>query len=91
MLNEIQKKQFTARAKEETQKLLKDLNITKLQSDNIGKLQDELDTRVAGLVSAEECENQKIDEELLKIYDLLIDIIIDNEKDLPFLNNLFLK
>jgi len=91
MLNEIQKNQFTARAKAEAEKLLNELDIQELQSENIGKLQDELDTRVAGLVSAEECENQKIDEELLQIYDLLIDIIIDNENDLPFLNDLFLK
>ena len=37
----------------------------------------------------QECENKKIDEELLEIYDLLVDIVLDNEEDLDFLNQLF--
>lgn len=36
-----------------------------------------------------ESENLPIDEELLEIYDLLTDIILDNENDLDFLNELF--
>ena len=32
---------------------------------------------------------EKIDEELLKIYDLLTDIVLDNENDIEFLNALF--
>ena len=60
-----------------------------LNNDNICDLQDKLDSKVAGLVSLKECENKPIDEELLKIYDLLTDIIIDNEDDLNFLNQLF--
>ncbi len=89
MLNRTQKNKFTLRAKEEAQKILKELKIENLNNDNICDLQDKLDSKVAGLVSLKECENKPIDEELLKIYDLLTDIIIDNEDDLNFLNQLF--
>ena len=89
MLNRTQKNKFTLRAKEEAQKLLKELKIENLNNDNICDLQDKLDSKVAGLVCLKECENKPIDEELLKIYDLLTDIIIDNEDDLNFLNQLF--
>ena len=37
----------------------------------------------------QECEDKKIDEELLGIYDLLVDIVLDNEDDIGFLNRLF--
>lgn len=89
MLSEIQKNKFTARAKNEVQALLKNLNIESLTDNNIGKLQDTLTAKVSGLVTKQECESQRIDEELLEIYDLLTDIILDNEEDLDFLNQLF--
>lgn len=88
MLSEIQKNKFTARAKTEAKNLLKELNIMKLSDDNIGILQNELDARVSGLVSAQE-DGESIDAELLEIYDLLTDIVLDNEENLIFLNVLF--
>ena len=88
MLSEIQKNKFTKRAKETALNLLKDLKIEKLDDDNIGNLQDELDLSVASLVSQKE-DGASIDEELLQIYDLLTDIVLDNEEDLTFLNELF--
>lgn len=90
MLNESQKGKFTARAKEEAKKLLQELNISALTDDSIGTLQNELVARVSGLVSADE-DGKAIDKELLEIYDLLTDIVWDNEEDLNFLNELFLK
>ena len=89
MLSEVQKNKFTKRAKDEAQKLLRNLNIEKLTENNIGDLQYDLDAKVCGLVSQKECENQKNDEELLDIYDLLTDIVLDNEENLDFLNELF--
>lgn len=89
MLNDKQQDKFTARAKEEAQKLLKKLNIVKLDDNSICDLQEELDLRVSSLVTMQECENKEIDEELLEIYDLLTDIVLDNEEDLDFLNQLF--
>ena len=47
------------------------------------------DVKVAGLVTMQECEDQKIDEDLLDIYDLLTDIVLDNEDNIDFLNKLF--
>ena len=88
MLNEKQQNTFTARAKEVVQKLLKKLNIVKLDDNSIGDLQEELDFLVASLVNAQE-DGETIDEELLEIYDLLTDIVLDNEEDLDFLNQLF--
>lgn len=88
MLNETQKNNFTPRAKSEAKKLLQTLSISNLTDDNIGELQDRLDIEISGLVSAKE-NGVVIDEELLKIYDLLTDIILDNEEDLTLLNNLF--
>ena len=41
------------------------------------------------VVTAKECDGKVIDEELLEIYDLLTDIVLDNEADLDFLNSLF--
>lgn len=70
------------------QKLLKKLNIVKLDDNSIGDLQEELDFLVASLVNAQE-DGETIDEELLEIYDLLTDIVLDNEEDLDFLNQLF--
>lgn len=89
MLSEIQKSKFSAKAKEEARKLLQALNIEKLTDENIGELQSELDLTVASLVTQKEIENRSIDEELLDIYDLLIDVLLDNEEDLDFLNTLF--
>ena len=88
MLNEKQQNKFTARAKEVVQKLLKKLNIVKLDDNSICDLQEELDFLVASLVNAQE-DGETIDEELLEIYDLLTDIVLDNEEDLDFLNQLF--
>lgn len=88
MLSEIQKNKFTARAKEVAKNLLKELNILKLDNDTICDLQSKLDLKVASLVSTQE-EGENIDEKLLEIYDLLVDIVLDNEEDLDFLNSLF--
>lgn len=90
MLSEIQTNKFTLRTKKEIIKLLQELNIEKLTEDNISELQNTLNAKVSSLVTSKECENQIIDEELLDIYDLLTDIILDNEENLEFLNNLFL-
>lgn len=89
MLSEIQKNKFNERAKEEAKRLLGELGIVRLSDDNIGTFQRTLDVYVSGLVSLQECENKKIDEELLGIYDLLADIVLDNEENLDFLNQLF--
>ena len=90
MLNENQKSKFNERAKKEAKKLLRELNISELTDSSIGTLQNELVARVSGLVSADE-GGQAIDKELLEIYDLLTDIVWDNEENLAFLNDLFLK
>lgn len=88
MLNEIQKNQFTARAKDEASKVLKTLNIIELTDDTVCVLQEKLDFLVSSLVNAQE-DGEVIDKELLKIYDLLVDIVLDNEENLDFLNQLF--
>ena len=88
MLSETQKKQFTQRAKDEAKMILEELSIVSLNDDNICDLQEKLDLRVSSLVSRQE-DGEKIDEELLEIYDLLIDIVLVNEEDLDFLNSLF--
>ncbi len=88
MLSEIQKINFTPRAKEEARKILKKLGISKFIKDT-GDFISTLDLYVSSLVTQKEIEKNSIDEELLKIYDLLIDIVLDNEEDLDFLNNLF--
>ena len=88
MLNDLQKNQFTARAKNEALMILKSLGIDRFTEDT-GAFIEQLDVLVSGLVTAKECEGQKIDEELLEIYDLLTNIVLDNEEDLNFLNSLF--
>lgn len=89
MLSEIQKNKFTARAKEEAKKLLLESKIKKFLSlDDSGRFIEILDFSVASLVNAQE-DGETIDEELLEIYDLLTDIVLDNEEDLNFLNQLF--
>ncbi len=85
MLSEIQKNKFTARAKDEINKLLKRLNIVEITDDTVCDLQEELDFLISSLVNTQE-SGKDIDEELLKIYDLLQDIVLDNEEDLDFLN-----
>lgn len=90
MLSEIQENNFTARAKEEAFKLMKKLNIVEFTDDTVCLLQGELDSLVASLVNARE-DGETIDEELLKIYDLLTSIILDNEEDLDFLNRFFFR
>ena len=87
MLSELQKIQFTQRAKTEARKILNALEISKF-IDDTGEFIEMLDCKIAGLVSAKEA-GETIDEELLKIYDLLTDIVLDNENDLEFLNSLF--
>lgn len=89
MLSEVQKNRFDARAKEVAKNLLNKLDIAKLNDDNICQLQEELDFLVSSLVNAEEA-GDAIDEKLLDIYDLLVDIVLDNEDDTEFLNQLFL-
>lgn len=89
MLSEIQKTRLTLRAKEVVQNLLNELKIAKLDDNNICDLQSALDLKVASLVSEKE-DGESIDNELLEIYDVLVDIVIDNEDDLEFLNQLFL-
>lgn len=89
MLSEIQKNKFTTRAKEEAKKLLFESKIEKFLSlDDSGRFIEILDFKVASLVNAQE-DGETIDEELLEIYDLLTDIVLDNEEDLNFLNKLF--
>lgn len=89
MLSEIQKNKFTARVKSEAKKLLLESKIEKFLSLNdSGRFIEILDFEVASLVNAQE-DGETIDEELLKIYDLLTDIVLDNEEDLEFLNQLF--
>lgn len=88
MLNDKQQNKFTARVKEVVQKILKKLNIVKLDDNSICDLQEELDSLVASLVNAQE-SGKIIDEELLEIYDLLTDIVLENEDDIGFLNQLF--
>ena len=88
MLSVIQKNKFNQRAKETAREVLKELKIEHLSDDNIGALQEKLDLSVASLVSMGE-DGERIDKELLSIYDLLVDIVLDNEEDLDFLNELF--
>ena len=88
MLSEVQRNKFSEKAREEVKELLRKLNIVKLTDDTVCKLQEELDFLVASLVNAQE-DGETIDEELLEIYDLLVDIVLDNEEDLDFLNQFF--
>lgn len=88
MLNEMQKNKFDDKAKAEIIKLLQELHISLLTDDNIEILQNELDLRVCKLVNQKENGN-KINENLLDIFDLLTDIVLDNQDNLQFLNNLF--
>ena len=89
MLSEIQKNKFTTRAQEEAKKLLLESKIEKfLLLDDSGRFIEILDFKVASLVNAQE-DGETIDEELLEIYDLLTDIVLNNEEDLDFLNQLF--
>lgn len=89
MLSAAQKGKYSQRVKNEVKKLLHELNISQINDDTIRILQEQLDVKVSGLVTLKECDNAVIDEELLDVYDLLIDIIIDNEEDPEFLNALF--
>lgn len=90
MLSEIQKNKFTVRAKAEALKLLKEMQVEEFTSlDDSGNLIELLDCKISSLVTMKESENLEIDEELLEIYDLLQDIVLDNEEDLNFLNQLF--
>lgn len=68
--------------------MLLELKISELTNENIGLLQNELNLCVASLVSAKE-DGETIDGNLLEAYDMLTDIVLDNEEDLQFLNKLF--
>ena len=85
----VYKDRLTQRGRAVAQKLLCELNITVFDEDSICALQNELDIRVASLVSAQE-DGESIDLELLEIYDLITDILLDNEDDPELLNKLFL-
>ena len=91
MLSENLQIRFTPRAKEEAKKLLAEMNITELNDGNLYEVEVELDTRVSGLVTMDECEHLPIDHELLEIYDTLTDIILAHEDEIDFLNKLFLE
>ena len=65
-----------------------ELKISELTNENIGLLQNELNLCVASLVFAKE-DGETIDGNLLEAYDMLTDIVLDNEEDLQFLNKLF--
>lgn len=80
--------ELTAKEKEVARNLLRELEIVELNDDNIGKLQNALDVNVSALVSAKE-DGETVDNELIKIYDLITDIVLDNEEDFDFLNRLF--
>ncbi len=91
MLSKSLESKFTPRAKEEAKKLFAEMNITELNDDNLYAVEVELDTRISGLVTMDECEHKPIDHELLKIYDTLSDIILEHEEEIDFLNKLFLQ
>ena len=80
-------KNLDARAKNIALQILKTLNITVLDQENLCILQTHLDTLVSSQVTQKEYEDQVIDEELLEIYDYLVDFILDNEDDLDTLND----
>lgn len=88
MLSEIQKEKFDENAKKEIQRLLKILRIDRLNEYNIADLQSELDLEVSSLVSKQE-DGEATDSSLLEIYDLLVDIVLENEDNLEFLNSIF--
>lgn len=88
MINDKQKNKLPSKAKEVAKNLLQELEIVKLNDDNIGKLQNALDVNVSALVSAKE-DGETVDNELIKIYDSITDIVLDNEEDFDFLNQLF--
>ena len=72
-----------------SKKLLLESKIEKFSLlDDSGRFIEILDFKVASLVNTQEA-GEIIDEELLEIYDLLTDIVLDNEEDLEFLNQLF--
>lgn len=93
MLDKKYQEKFTPRAKAEANKLLQELGITTIDEDNIGEFLDILMLRISGLVTLDEDEHQPIDRELLAIYDLLMDIVVDydngEESDYEFFNKLF--
>lgn len=88
MLDDKKQTKLTAKEKEVARDLLRELEIVELNDDNIGKLQNALDVNVSALVSAKE-DGEIVDNELIKIYDLITDIVLDNEEDFDFLNRLF--
>lgn len=88
MLDDKKQTKLTAKEKEFARDLLRELEIVELNDDNIGKLQNALDVNISALVSAKE-DGEAVDNELIKIYDLITDIVLDNEEDFDFLNRLF--
>jgi len=71
------KNKFNERAKEEALKILRFLGIDKFEEDT-GDFIEELDCIMASLVN-EQKDGEAIDDELLEIYDLLTEIVLDNE------------
>ena len=71
------KNKFNERAKEEALKILRFLGIDKFEEDT-GDFIEELDFIVASLVN-EPKDGEAIDDELLEIYDLSTEIVLDNE------------
>ncbi len=88
MLDDNKQTKLTAKEQEVARDLLRELKIEELNDDNIGKLQNALDVNVSALVSAKE-DGETVDNELIKIYDSITDIVLDNEEDFDFLNRLF--
>lgn len=87
MLNKRQKELFNDKARYELQKILKELGIVVFNEETTNLLQETIESKIISM-SYDETEKKQIDEELLKIYDIINDIILDNETNYEFLNKL---
>lgn len=87
MLNKRQKELFNDKARYELQKILKELGIVVFNEETTNLLQETIESKIISM-SYYETEKKQIDEELLKIYDIINDIILDNETNYEFLNKL---
>ena len=90
MLSKILEKRFNERAKLETKALLTKLNISYFDEKSLSHFFKEVELLVNSLVM-DETEGKEIDNELLSIYNTIIDIILDNEENIDFLNKIFIK
>ena len=90
MLSKILEKRFNEKAKLETKALLAKLKISHFDKKSLSYFFEEVETLVNSLVM-DETEGKEIDQELLSIYNTIIDIILDNEDNFEFLNALFIK